>query len=50
MLLTTLLSSPEAWNTQRAFIPISSASLWHAAVDRLPTSKIVLNIHLAAET
>ena len=49
MLLTTLLSSPEAWNTQRAFIPISSASLWHAAVDRLPTSKIVLNIHLAAE-
>lgn len=49
MLLATLLSSTEAWNTQRAFIPISSASLWHVAVDRLPTTNIVLNIYLAAE-
>ena len=49
MLLATLLSSTEAWNTQRAFIPLSSASLWHAAVDLLPTTNIVLNIYLAAE-
>jgi EAL and modified HD-GYP domain-containing signal transduction protein len=49
MLLATLLSSREAWNTQRAFIPISSASLWDVAVDRLPTSNLILNIHLAAE-
>lgn len=49
MLLATLLSSRDAWNTQRAFVPISSASLWDFAVDRLPTTNLILNIHLAAE-
>lgn len=49
MLLATLLSSQDAWNTQRAFVPISSASLWHVAVDRLPTTNLILNIQLAAE-
>lgn len=49
MLLLTLLSSQDAWNTQRAFIPINSASLWHAAVDRLPANNIVLNIYLSSE-
>lgn len=49
MLLATLLSSHDAWNTQRAFVPISSASLWCAAVDRLPTTNLILNVQLAAE-
>jgi EAL and modified HD-GYP domain-containing signal transduction protein len=49
MLLATLLSSRDAWNTQRAFVPISSASLWDAAVDRLPTTNLILIVELAAE-
>lgn len=49
ILLATLLSSQEAWNTQRAFIPLSSASLWRVAVDRLPQANIVLNVQLAPE-
>ncbi len=48
-LLATLISSKDAWNTQPAFIPLSSAALWHPAVDRLPQKNVVLNIHLAAE-
>jgi EAL and modified HD-GYP domain-containing signal transduction protein len=48
-LLATLLSSPDAWNTQRAFIPLSSASLWHTTIDRLPVSNLVLIVQLAAE-
>ena len=49
MLLATLLSSREAWNTQRAFVPISSATLWDVTVDRLPTTNLILNIYLAEE-
>jgi len=49
MLMATLLSSQEAWNTQRAFIPLSSASLWLDAIDRLPAKNLVLNLQLAAE-
>lgn len=48
-LLTTLISSKDAWNTQTAFIPLSSASLWQAAIDQLPPKNVVLNIQLAAE-
>jgi EAL and modified HD-GYP domain-containing signal transduction protein len=48
-LLATLLSSPDAWNTQRAFIPLSSASLWHATIERLPESNLILIVQLAAE-
>lgn len=49
ILLATLLSSQDAWNTQRAFIPLSSASLWLDALDRLPVSNLILIIQLAAE-
>ena len=49
ILLDTLNASPEAWNTQRAFIPLSSSSLSFAAVDQLKTANIVLLIQLAAE-
>ncbi|MDD2741665.1 MAG: HDOD domain-containing protein [Rhodocyclaceae bacterium] len=48
-LLATLLSSPDAWNTQRAFIPLSSASLWHATIERLPVNNLILMIQLAEE-
>lgn len=48
-LLTTLISSNDAWNTQRAFIPLSAASLWHPAIDRLPQKNVVLNIQLTAD-
>ncbi|MER2539297.1 MAG: HDOD domain-containing protein [Azonexus sp.] len=49
MLLATLLSSRDGWNIQRAFVPISSASLWDVAVDQLPTTNLILNIQLATE-
>lgn len=48
-LLSTLNASPAAWNTQQAFIPISSASLDLAAIERLKTSNIVLLIQLSHE-
>ncbi|UCV21617.1 EAL and HDOD domain-containing protein [Ferribacterium limneticum] len=49
ILLDTLNTSTEAWNTSLAFIPLSSASLDLAAVDRLKSSNIVLLIQLAAD-
>ena len=48
-LLDTLNASTDAWNTSLAFIPLNSASLELAAVDRLKTSNIVLLIQLAAD-
>jgi len=48
-LLNTLLTTPEAWSSSRAFVPISSASLGHPAVDRLAKPNLVLNIQLAEE-
>ena len=48
-LLTTLISSKDAWNTQQAFIPLGSAALWHPAIDRLPPKNVVLNIYLSSE-
>ena len=48
-LLDTLNTSSDAWNTSHAFIPLSSASLDLAAVDRLKTSNIVLLLQLAAD-
>ncbi len=48
-LLDTLNTSTEAWNTSLAFIPLSSASLDLAAVDRLKTTNIVLALQLAAD-
>ena len=49
-LLATLNASQEAWNANLAFIPLSSASLHLAAVDRLKTSNIFLLVNLAADT
>jgi len=46
-LLDTLNASPDAWNTSLAFIPLSSASLELAAVDRLKTANLVLLVQLA---
>lgn len=48
-LLDTLNTSTDAWNTSLAFIPLSSASLDQAAVDRLKSSNIVLLVQLAAD-
>ena len=48
-LLDTLNTSTDAWNTSLAFIPLSSASLDLAAVDRLKSSNIVLLVQLAAD-
>ena len=48
-LLNMLLTTPEAWKDSQAFVPISSASLGHAAVDRLIKPNLVLNIQLAEE-
>lgn len=48
-LLDTLNTSSDAWNTSQAFIPLSSASLDLAAVDRLKSSNIVLLVQLAAD-
>ncbi len=49
MLLATLNASPAAWNTSLAFIPISSASLDLAAVDRLKTENLHLLVQLSPE-
>ena len=38
ILLATLLSRQDAWNIQRAFVPISSTSVWDVTVDHLPTT------------
>ncbi|MBU1364761.1 MAG: HDOD domain-containing protein [Gammaproteobacteria bacterium] len=48
-LLDTLNTSSDAWNTSLAFIPLNSASLDLAAVDRLKSSNIVLLVQLAAD-
>lgn len=48
LLLNTLLGSNAAWNTLPAFVPISSASLHLATVDRLPDENLVLLVHLAS--
>lgn len=47
-LLAILVSSNEAWNAQPAFLPIGSAVLDHAVIDRLPGKNICLLIQLAA--
>ena len=48
-LLATLNASTDAWNTSLAFIPLSSASLCLAAVDRLKTTNLVLLVQLAQD-
>ncbi|PKO48041.1 MAG: hypothetical protein CVU31_07345 [Betaproteobacteria bacterium HGW-Betaproteobacteria-4] len=48
-LLDTLNTSSDAWNTSLAFIPLNSASLDLAAVDRLKSTNIVLLVQLAAD-
>ena len=48
-LLDTLNTSTDAWNTSLAFIPLNSASLQLAALNRLKSSNIVLLIQLAAD-
>ena len=48
-LIDTLNASSEAWNTSLAFIPLNSASLDLAALDRLKTSNIVLLVQLSAD-
>lgn len=49
ILLDTLNASEDAWNTSRAFIPLSSTSLDMPAVDRLKTANVVLLVQLAAD-
>lgn len=49
ILLDTLNASPDAWNTSRAFIPLSSSSLDCPALDRLKTANVVLLLQLAAD-
>jgi len=49
ILLDTLNASPDAWNTSRAFIPLSSSSLDCPALDRLKTANVVLLVQLAAD-
>ena len=48
-LLDTLNASPEAWNTNLAFIPLSSSSLDLDAIERLKTTNVVLLIQLAKD-
>ena len=48
-LLNTLNASTDAWNTSLTFIPLSSASLELAAVDRLKTTNLVLLVQLATD-
>lgn len=48
-LLETLNTSPEAWNTNLAFIPLSSSSLDLAAIEHLKTTNVVLLIQLAED-
>lgn len=49
ILLDTLNASPDAWNTSRAFIPLSSSSLDDPALDRLKTANVVLLVQLAVD-
>jgi c-di-GMP phosphodiesterase len=49
ILLDTLNASPDAWNTSRAFIPLSSSSLDYPALDRLKTANVVLLVQLAVD-
>jgi EAL and modified HD-GYP domain-containing signal transduction protein len=49
ILLDTLNTSRDAWNTSLAFIPLNSSSLELAAIERLSTSNIVLLVNLAAD-
>lgn len=46
-LLHTLGRSQAAWNTQTAFIPLSSGSLANAAIEHLPSEKLVLLLRLS---
>jgi len=46
-LLGTLNSSPDAWNTSLAMIPLSSANLDLPAIDRLKTTNVLLLLQLA---
>lgn len=46
-LLAILGTSPDAWNTQFAFLPLGSGSLDLAAIDRLPARNVGLLIQLA---
>jgi EAL and modified HD-GYP domain-containing signal transduction protein len=48
-LLDILATSKQTWNAQLAFLPLSSASLDHVALERLPDRNIVLLIQLAAD-
>jgi EAL and modified HD-GYP domain-containing signal transduction protein len=49
ILLDTLNASPDAWNTSRAFIPLSSSSLDSPALDRLKSANVILIVQLAAD-
>lgn len=49
LLINTLNTSPEAWNTSLAFIPLSSSSLDLGELERLKTTNIVLLVQLAAD-
>jgi len=48
-LLHILGASPAAWNSQTAFLPLSSASLNDEAIGRLPAEKLVLLIRLSLQ-
>lgn len=48
-LLSILAASPDAWNTQFAFLPLGSGSLDLSAVDRLPTRNVGLLVQLAPD-
>lgn len=48
-LLAILVSSNEAWNAQLAFIPVGSAILDHAVIERLPSQNLILLVQLAAD-
>ncbi|PKO89717.1 MAG: hypothetical protein CVU18_03160 [Betaproteobacteria bacterium HGW-Betaproteobacteria-12] len=49
VLLTALSNSAEAWNTSRAFVPLSSASLALPVLDEIRTHNLVLLVNLTAE-
>lgn len=49
ILLDTLNASPDAWNTSRAFIPLSSSSLDCPVLSHLKTANVILLIQLAAD-
>ncbi|MFZ2269597.1 MAG: HDOD domain-containing protein [Azonexus sp.] len=46
-LLDILGRSPAAWNTQTAFIPLSSTSLTDPAIERLPADQLTLLVRLS---